>query len=368
MTTPSHRIFVSHSHIDNDFGTKLAQDLRRVLGDESAAWYDVLGLQGGETWWDKIVEELLARDVFIVVLSPDSMNSPWVRREINMALNEGKLIVPILYRTCSIRADLRIIQIISFLAPKTYEAAFRELLSALGLSTQKEIEPKKLATSSETPGAGLVQQIETAFAEQDWPDFMRKADYLIKSMPAAATASVYRMQGIALLEEGKVQAAQEALETALVLVSDRGQRLTLLSDYTALVAGQGLWDEVLQRAKEALRLVPNDPGWLATQQQAQSKLSGKAPVAPKPPEREQTRSQQTSPTAQKTKEQWKEEGNTHYNAKQYEEALAAYDQAIRLDPNYALAYYGKGVALEALRRKSEAQQAYEKARQLGYSG
>src|SRR5438128_8458573 len=134
MTSLEHHIFVSHSHLDNDFGTKLAQDLRGVLKDEQAVWYDVLGgLHGGVTWWEKIVEELTARDVFLLVLSPDAMNSVWVRREINVALNERKRIIPLLYRACSIRADLKILQIISFLAPKTYEAAFQEVLSALGL-------------------------------------------------------------------------------------------------------------------------------------------------------------------------------------------------------------------------------------------
>ena len=89
MSTPSqpqHRIFISHSHIDNEFGTRLAQDLRRVLGDESAVWYDVLGgLHGGDNWWEKIVEELTDRKVFVVVLSPEAALSPWVRDEINLA-------------------------------------------------------------------------------------------------------------------------------------------------------------------------------------------------------------------------------------------------------------------------------------------
>src|SRR5205807_928969 len=49
-------------------------------------------------------------------------------------------------------------------------------------------------------------------------------------------------------------------------------------------------------------------------------------------------------TPQKTKEQWLEEGNTHYRAKRYEDALSAYEQAIRLDPNYAFAYQNKGTA------------------------
>src|SRR5437879_13462435 len=88
MTSPGHRIFVSHSHLDNDFGTRLAQDLRRVLKEDSAIFYDVLGgLHGGDTWWDKIVEELTASNVFLLVLSPGAMNSFWVRRAINIHLH-----------------------------------------------------------------------------------------------------------------------------------------------------------------------------------------------------------------------------------------------------------------------------------------
>jgi len=87
MTSPGHRIFVSHSHLDNDFGTRLSQDLRRVLNDEKAVFYDLGGLHGGEIWWEKIVEELTGRNVFLLVLSPDAMNSLWVRREINTKLH-----------------------------------------------------------------------------------------------------------------------------------------------------------------------------------------------------------------------------------------------------------------------------------------
>ena len=56
------------------------------------------------------------------------------------------------------------------------------------------------------------------------------------------------------------------------------------------------------------------------------------------------------------------------NLKRYQEALDACEQAIRLDPNNALAYINKGVTLESLGKNKEAQQAYNKAHQLGYSG
>ncbi|SRR5713226_443078 len=173
MAPISHRIFISHSHLDNDFGTKLAQDLRRVLTDEDAIFYDVLGgVHGGVRWWEKIVEELTARDVFLLVLSQDAMDSLWVRREIDVALNENKYIIPILYRACTIRADLKILQIISFLAPKSYEAAFQEVLSALGLPMQTPIAQQKRASQPGEPTDSttiLMRQLETAFVDHGWP-------------------------------------------------------------------------------------------------------------------------------------------------------------------------------------------------------
>ncbi|MFL5588082.1 MAG: tetratricopeptide repeat protein [Ktedonobacteraceae bacterium] len=365
MTSPQHRIFVSHSHLDNEFGTRLTQDLRRVLGDESAVFYDVLGgLHGGETWWEKIVEELSTRDVFILVLSPNAMNSKWVRLEINVALNEDKYIIPLLYRPCSIRADLKTIQIISFLAPQRYEAAFQEVLGALGLPPEMPVAHKVGASQTASSATTWLRQIEAAFAAQDWSDVIRKADYLIKHLPDSATTTVYRLQGLAYLEEGEEQHALEALETALVLVSDRQQRLTLLSDYTALLARQNQWAKVLKRAKEALRLVPNDPGWLATQQQAQNELAKQAPVPSVSREQTPTRGQKLAPTPQKTKEQWLEEGYALWNLKRYEEALAAFEQALRLDPNLASAYYNKGKALLDLNRPEEALAAFEQALRL----
>jgi tetratricopeptide (TPR) repeat protein len=373
MSTPSqpqHRIFISHSHIDNEFGTRLAQDLRRVLGDESAVWYDVLGgLHGGDTWWEKIVEELTSRKVFIVVLSPEAVVSPWVKDEINLAWSqkntkEGKLIIPLLYRECRVRADLNTLQVISLLSPNTYETAFKAVLLTLGLSTAGEEKQVHVAPQSEDIGTVLVRQMEMSFAAQDWPDVLRKADYLIKRLPGSATATVYRLQGLAFLEDGEAQQGQEALETALALVTDRQLRLTLLGDYTTLLAGQNQWAKVLKQAKEALLLVPNDPGWLATQEQAQSQLAKASTAHPKPQPSVQTRNKETQSVSQKTKEQWFEEGYNHYNAGEYQKALDDYDRAIQLDPQYTDAYHNRGRVYYDLKEYQKALADYDSALQL----
>ncbi len=56
-----------------------------------------------------------------------------------------------------------------------------------------------------------------------------------------------------------------------------------------------------------------------------------------------------------------EEGNTWLASEHYEEALAAYEQAIEADPDDVLAHYYKGLALCHLGRDKEALIAYEKA-------
>jgi tetratricopeptide (TPR) repeat protein len=66
----------------------------------------------------------------------------------------------------------------------------------------------------------------------------------------------------------------------------------------------------------------------------------------------------------KTKKEWLKEGNALYGLKRYEEALAAFEQAIRLDPNDASTYHGKGIALGGLKRYEEALAAFEQAIRL----
>ena len=53
-----------------------------------------------------------------------------------------------------------------------------------------------------------------------------------------------------------------------------------------------------------------------------------------------------------------------YNMQRYQEALEAYEQAIRLDPQYAYAYSNKAVVLAKLRRKREAREANAEAARL----
>jgi len=66
----------------------------------------------------------------------------------------------------------------------------------------------------------------------------------------------------------------------------------------------------------------------------------------------------------KTTEDWLEEGIALYELKRYEEALTAYEQAVRLDPKNAAAYNNKGASLNGLQHREDALLAFEQAIRL----
>ena len=73
---------------------------------------------------------------------------------------------------------------------------------------------------------------------------------------------------------------------------------------------------------------------------------------------------QAGVTSQKSKELYLSEGIAFYEARQYQLALTACEQAIQLDSNYARAFHGKGLALIGLGRYAEAILAYQQSIRL----
>jgi tetratricopeptide (TPR) repeat protein len=63
-----------------------------------------------------------------------------------------------------------------------------------------------------------------------------------------------------------------------------------------------------------------------------------------------------------------DKGNFHYDAGEYVAAIRYFDETIKQDPKNEYAWYNKANALRMLHRNSEAEAAYAKARELGYSG
>ena len=83
-------IFLSHNSKDKPFVRKLANDLRRR---GFYVWVDEAEIKLGDSLIEKIREGLDRVEYVGVVLSHNSINSEWVKKEIDIAMNqeiEGK--------------------------------------------------------------------------------------------------------------------------------------------------------------------------------------------------------------------------------------------------------------------------------------
>ncbi|QPC84538.1 SUMF1/EgtB/PvdO family nonheme iron enzyme [Phototrophicus methaneseepsis] len=89
-------IFISYSKKNSDYAFALAV----FLQDKGFnIWIDRIGIEYGVDWWDAIVDGLNNCSAFIVVMTPESRQSSWVKREVFLALQKldhKKAIFPLL--------------------------------------------------------------------------------------------------------------------------------------------------------------------------------------------------------------------------------------------------------------------------------
>ena len=124
-------IFVSYSRHDRDFVARL---VTRLEANRHDVWLDATDLRGSDEWRQSIVEAIRAADVVVLVISPRSMASPDVEREITVAAEEQRRILPVVLEhadlTGSIHYELAGVQRISF-EGVPFDIAASKLLEAL---------------------------------------------------------------------------------------------------------------------------------------------------------------------------------------------------------------------------------------------
>ena len=93
-------VFISHAHQDEVFVSKLTKLFQR---HGIRYWYSPKHIVGAQQWHDEIGRALDRCDWFLVVLSPDAVQSKWVKHEYFYALNDDRYaerIVPVLFKEC----------------------------------------------------------------------------------------------------------------------------------------------------------------------------------------------------------------------------------------------------------------------------
>jgi hypothetical protein len=150
------KYFFSYVRMDSEFVLKLAKELRAVGAN---VWLDQLDILGGQHWDSTVEKALKSSKGMIAVLSPESVASKNVMDEVSYALDEGKLVVPVLIRSCDIPYRLRRVQHIDFTAD--YDTGFSQLLRALGI--EQPVQPVESAAAQEP---SLPERPESAVGEE----------------------------------------------------------------------------------------------------------------------------------------------------------------------------------------------------------
>jgi len=109
------RIYISHSHKDKELAAIIARGLRAIGND---IFIDSESLQAGSDWRSTLSDSLKQSDVFLVLLTENSINSNYVISEIgaarayvNSASNE-KLFIPIIFGRIDVPPIIQDIQAI----------------------------------------------------------------------------------------------------------------------------------------------------------------------------------------------------------------------------------------------------------------
>ncbi|HEU5346589.1 MAG TPA: toll/interleukin-1 receptor domain-containing protein [Ktedonobacterales bacterium] len=103
------QVFLSHAHADNAL---CEQYYRALMSRGYDVWFDRANLQGGSVLSQEIAQQLQSRSVFIVMLTPSSVDSYWVELEVSAyrdlaAHDRSRLLLPVRALPCEIPLLLR---------------------------------------------------------------------------------------------------------------------------------------------------------------------------------------------------------------------------------------------------------------------
>ena len=129
-------IFISHSSKDKFIARKLAE---KLIKNDVTVWIDEAELRIGDSLIKKISEAVNKSEYIAIILTHNSVQSPWVQKELEMAMTQeidGKTIkvLPLLFENCALPAFLEDKLYADFTDPDDFNTPFLRLLRSIGVS------------------------------------------------------------------------------------------------------------------------------------------------------------------------------------------------------------------------------------------
>lgn len=132
------RIYISYSRKDFDAARIISEQLRRENFD---IFFDA-EIEAGVDWSRQIEQEIVNADVFLILISQNSVESKWIQRELGYAVDLAKPIIPILLERTQLPLRLAMIQYIDATG-QDWNRVLNELNRALDASIglERKISP-----------------------------------------------------------------------------------------------------------------------------------------------------------------------------------------------------------------------------------
>ena len=216
------RIFVSYARVDKPYCIRIIETLHA-----HEVWYDQR-LYAGQDWWKEILRRLDWSEVFIYLLSPDSIASLYCRRELEIARRLKRHIIPVLINRETILPDkMKNWQYVDLSESLTVENVTKLLNSILHAERQKNTRnpgdvvavPEAGNPITDSNPAELVSSAVRALEKGDYDN----AILLLRQ----AQASGYRSRFIPL---------DKLLRIAESAVAERSQSREVEREYQHIVA------------------------------------------------------------------------------------------------------------------------------------
>ena len=190
-------LFISHNWSDKEFARRLADDLK-VRGVR--VWIDEGEIKLGDSLIAKIREGIDEMDYLAVVLSPNSVRSEWVKKEVDIAMNqeiEGRevKVLPLLYQQCDLPGFLKGKLYADFTTDEKYQDGLMLLMERLGVVPtggelfifQRDLE-------------GRFLMVNDAFADAQQDDVVGKTDH---DLYPETLARCYAVSDLEVFRSGK---------------------------------------------------------------------------------------------------------------------------------------------------------------------
>ena len=126
------QLFVSYSRQDTEFTRRITD---RLQADDLEAWVDWQDIPPSVDWMKEIQKGIEDADVFLFLVSPDSIASPICADEVEYAIQNGKRIIPLIVRDIDAKSaptTIRHLNWIFFSRPQDeFERSLGHVLSAI---------------------------------------------------------------------------------------------------------------------------------------------------------------------------------------------------------------------------------------------